>query len=106
MAKYVKCVDNSLYTGCITSGACYKVITQCYDTGAYLIVDDYREERWVPEENFEEPYELPDTITFASQEDFENAVMGVVFKRLGVYNYTESPTGGYSKNYISTEDLG
>lgn len=46
------------------------------------------------------------TIIFNSQEDFENAVMEVVLKRLGVYNYTESPTGGGSKDYVSTEDLG
>lgn len=97
MAKYVKCIDNSLYTGCITNGASYKIISLCGDTRAYLIVDDYRAERWVPEENFEEPYELPESITFASQEEFENAVMAVVMKRISIQSH---------EAYIQVGDFG
>ncbi len=105
MAKYVKCIDNSLYTGCITNGASYKVITQCFDTYSYLIVDDYKTERWIALDRFEEPYELPEAITFASQEEFEDAVMEVLLKRLGVQTLTFDKWGRklteqYSKSAV------
>lgn len=97
MAKYVKCIDNSLYTGCITNGASYKVITQCFDTYSYLIVDDYKTERWIALDRFEEPCELPEPITFASQEEFDNAVMEVVMKRLCIHSH---------EAYIQVGDFG
>ena len=102
MAKYVKCIDNSGIL--FTEGNCYAVVNS--DRICYLLTDDHGVLRWWNKGMFEEPYDLPEPITFASQEDFENAVMAVVLKRLGVYNYTESPRGGGFKDYISTEDLG
>jgi len=103
MAKYVKCIQSDFGTF-LTEGNCYKIINS--DSNGYLVYADNNEAIWYRKYRFGEPYELPEPITFASQEEFENAVMEVVLKRLGVYNYTESPTGGGFKDYIYTEDLG
>ncbi len=99
MAKYAKCVCNDCYKGCMTNGASYKIITVCGNTRSYLIADDYKMERWVPEENFEEPYDLLEAITFSSQREFEDAVMNVLKSRLEVFEWRE----GY-KEYFHMED--
>lgn len=85
--------------GSITRGKIYEE-SESYtgNQGCIIIINDSGVRDALFEERFEE---LPEPITFASQEAFENAVMDVVLKRLGVYNYT----GGF-KDYISTEDLG
>lgn len=100
MAKYVKCIDNSGIP--FTEGNCYTVINA--DIICYLLRDDSGLENWWNKGMFEEPYELPEPITFASQEDFENAVMEVVMKRLNVFFADNSDPWGGKRNYCHLED--
>jgi hypothetical protein len=102
MAKYVKCICNDCYKGCMTNGTSYKTIAVCGDTRSYLIVDDYKTERWVPEENFEESYDVPETITFSSQQEFEDAVMKVVLERLQIQTKQFDLFGRKITNYYNT----
>ena len=92
MAKYVKCIDNDKYTGCITNGVSYKVLEYNLNREEYLIIDDYQKERWLVAERFEDSY-----ITFTSQEEFENAVMEVIMKRLSIHSH---------EAYIQVGDFG
>jgi hypothetical protein len=100
MAKYVKCIDNSGIP--FTEGNCYTIVNS--DRSSYLLTDDYGVLHWRNKVKFEEPYDLPDTITFPSQQEFEDAVMKVVIERLRVYNYVESPTGGGREEYLNIKD--
>ena len=105
MAKYVKCTNNIDVENYIEVGKEYKLLEVAVD-GSYLIESGHGTYWFLPSRfDSDKINSEGEPITFTSQEDFENAVMEVVLKRLGVYNYTESPTGGGSKDYIYTEDL-
>lgn len=93
MAKYVKCIDNSGIP--FTEGNCYAVVNS--DRICYLLTDDHGVLHWWNKGMFEEPYEIPEPITFTSQEEFENAVMAAVMKRLCVHSY---------EAYIQVGDFG
>ncbi len=82
MAKYVKCIDSSGWDGDLTSDNSYKVLHN--DGLNYMIRSDEGVNRWFEHTRFEESYEIPDMIVFSSQQEFEDAVMAVVMKRLGV----------------------
>lgn len=102
MAKYVKCIQSDLGVP-LTEGNCYKIIGD--DSTGYLIVNDSGSLEWWNKYRFEEPYDLPERITFNSQEEFENAVMEVVLKRLGVQTLTFDKWGRklteqYSKSVV------
>jgi hypothetical protein len=84
MTKYVKCVDN---TGIpFTEGNCYAIVNS--DRASYLLTDDYGILHWWNKIKFEEPCDLPDAITFSSQQEFEDTVIKVVLERLSVSNTT------------------
>lgn len=85
MAKYVKCIQGGLGVP-LTAGNCYKVVSD--DGYGYLIENDEGLFEWYSEIRFEEPYDLPEAITFSSQQEFEDAVMKVVLERLSVSNTT------------------
>ena len=89
MVKYVKCIQVDVGVP-LTHGNSYKIVNS--DKVSYLIQDDGGDLEWWNKYRFEEPYELPESITFASQEEFENAVMEVVMKRLEV---SEKRQGDY-----------
>lgn len=93
MAKYVKCIDNSGIP--FTEGNCYAIVNS--DRICYLLTDDHGVLHWWNKGMFEEPYELPEPITFASQEEFENAVMEVIMKRLCIHSH---------EAYIQVGDFG
>ena len=81
--------------GSITRGKIYEE-SEPY-TGSQnciIIVDDSGNRAALFEERFEE---LPEPITFASQEEFENAVMEVVMKRLSIHSH---------EAYIQVGDFG
>lgn len=95
MAKYVKCIDNYKIHNLLKVGNCYKILF--YTDSNYRIVDELGCEDWFNIDYFGEPYELPEPITFASQEDFENAVMAVIMKRLSIHSH---------EAYIQVGDFG
>lgn len=71
--------------GSITFG---KVYEECEsytgNQGCIIIINDSGERDALFEERFEE---MSESITFTSQEEFENAVMEVVMKRLCVHSH-------------------
>lgn len=96
--RKVKCIDSGIHK--ITNGRVYEV--RCEDGTAFNITDDESNNVWLSDTRFED---VPDTITFASQEEFENAVMEVVLKRLGVQTLTFDKWGRkfteqYSKSVV------
>ena len=94
MVKYVKCIQSDLGVP-LTEGNCYKIIGS--DKVSYFIEDDNGCLEWWTKYRFGEPYELPEPITFASQEEFENAVMAAVLKRLSIHSH---------EAYIQVGDFG
>lgn len=101
MAKYVKCVEGDVGVH-LTLGSCYRVFKQ--DRFGYLIENDNEVFEWFCADRFTEPYDLPASFTFSSQQEFEDAVMKVVLERLRVYNYIESPTGSGREEYLNIKD--
>ena len=97
MAKYVKCIDDRDLKSFIKEGNTYRILEDVRNK--YKIIDDYGSKNYFNKWLFEEPYELPEPITFASQEDFENAVMEVVIKRLNVCDYSKD-----GRIYFDVED--
>ena len=87
MAKYVKCIENYNLTRYLTIGDCYKILGET--SLMYQIQDDKGHEDWYDMRCFEEPYDLPEPITFSSQQEFEDAVMAVIIKRLNVCDYNK-----------------
>lgn len=84
--------------GIITKGSVYQE-SRNY-TGfqdCYHIIGDDGFEQTLFKERFELIDELPEPITFASQEEFENAVMEVVMKRLSIHSH---------EAYIQVGDFG
>ena len=81
--------------GSITRGKIYEE-SESYtgNQGCIIIINDSGVRYALFEERFEE---VPDTITFASQEDFENAVMAAVMKRLSIHSH---------EAYIQVGDFG
>jgi len=84
MVKYVKCISDSGIP--FTEGNCYATVNT--DKSSYLLTDDYGTLQWWNKTRFAEPYDLPEAITFASQQEFEDAVMKVVLERLAVQTLT------------------
>jgi len=92
--------------GLITKGNIYQESRKY--TGVqdcYRIIGDDGFEHTLFKERFEVVEKLSDTITFASQEEFENAVMEAVLKRLGVCIDMKATPYGNSKAYLPLEDL-
>lgn len=102
MSKYVKCVSSSGWSGALTEDSCYKVLSS--DGLNYLITSDEGVDIWFECERFEEPYELPEPITFKSQEEFENAVMAVVMGRLEVFSYSTDEWGNELQEKCAMRD--
>ena len=88
--RKVKCIDSGIHK--ITNGRIYEV--RCEDGTAFNITDDEGNNVWLSDTRFED---VPDTVTFTSQEDFENAVMAVVMKRLCIHSH---------EAYIQVGDFG
>lgn len=88
--RKVKCIDSGIQK--ITIGRIYEV--RCEDGTAFNITDDDGNNVWLSDTRFED---VPDTITFASQEEFENAVMAAVMKRLSIHSH---------EAYIQVGDFG
>ena len=84
--------------GIITKGNVYQESRKYtgFQDCCHIIGDDGFEEILF-KERFEVIEELPESITFASQEDFENAVMAVVMKRLCIHSH---------EAYIQVGDFG
>jgi len=101
MAKYVKCIQSDLGVP-LTERNCYKVMGD--DKTGYLIEDDSGSLEWWNKYRFEEPYDLPESITFSSQQEFEDAVMKVVLERLRVYEDRETRFGNTRKTFMDIED--
>ena len=84
--------------GIITKGNVYQESRNYtgFQDCCHIIGDDGFEQTLF-KERFEVIEELPETITFASQEDFENAVMAVVMERLSIHSH---------EAYIQAGDFG
>lgn len=89
--RKTKCVDSGGIHR-ITNGKIYEVL--CEDGTAFNITDDNDNNVWLSDTRFED---VPDTITFTSQEEFENAVMAAVMKRLSIHSH---------ETYIQVGDFG
>ena len=81
--------------GSITRGKIYEE-SESYigNQGCIIIINDSGVRDTLFEERFEE---LPEPITFTSQEEFENAVMAVVMERLSIHSH---------EAYIQVGDFG
>lgn len=108
MAKYVKCVDNSRNTGSLTIGKTYESFSFC--ATHITLEDDNGDVRQYQRNRFQDVDD--NRVIFTSQEGFENAVMEVVLKRLGVQTLTFDKWGRelteqYSKSavYDTLEEL-
>jgi hypothetical protein len=97
MAKYVKCVDNDLNYIPLTIGSVYKVID--FDSASYMIEDDTKCVEWWNNYRFEE---LPEAVTFSSQQEFEDAVMKVVLERLQIQTRQFDLFGRKITDYYNT----
>jgi hypothetical protein len=102
MAKYVKCVNSSGWSGDLSRASCYKIIHS--DGLNYLIKSDSGKNIWFECERFEEPYEIPDMIIFSSQQEFEDAVMKVILERLDVVYAEKITPYGNTKADLKLED--
>jgi hypothetical protein len=99
MAKYVKCIQGDLGVP-LTDGNCYRVMGD--DNVGYLIEDDSGSLEWWNKYRFEEPYDLPEAITFSSQQEFDNAVMKVVLERLQIQTKQFDLFGRKITDYYNT----
>ncbi len=101
MAKYVKCIQGDFGVP-LTEGNCYKVINS--NKVGHLVQDDEGHLEWWSRDRFGEPYELPEPITFSSQEEFEDAVMAVIMERLEVFSYSTDKWGNELQELCAMRD--
>jgi hypothetical protein len=98
MAKYVKCVQDSGIP--FAKGNCYAVVNS--DKSSYLLKNDYGVLQWWSKTGFEDQYDLPEPITFSSQQEFEDAVMKVVLERLQIQTTQFNLFGRKVGDYYNT----
>ena len=93
MAKYVKCIDNSRNKDNLTIGKVYESFS--YSPTHISLVNDNGDVCTYQMNRFQDVDD--NRVIFTSQEDFENAVMAVIMKRLCIHSH---------EAYIQVGDFG